>query len=174
MQAIFNHQNFWVNLDPFRAIDTIDMENFKEDVSGEWEYVMIKKKEKKESQEGEESAGEQSEDYGEEEDVLDMPPPWSPKLIVDKERFSEGVKKGAKTVFYKKCKVDFYAECKAVDGLIKRITLYEDYRRMITKEIRSYYSNRKDKLVIRRRFPYEFKMIEHYESLGPTHWKKMI
>jgi len=26
-----------------------------------------------------------------------------------------------------------------VDGLVKRVTLYEDYRRIITKEIRSYY-----------------------------------
>ena len=30
------------------------------------------------------------------------------------------------------------------------------------KEIRSFYSNRRDKLILRRRFPYEFKTIEHY------------
>ena len=52
-----------------------------------------------------------------------MPPPWSPKLAVDKEKFSEGVKNGAKTVFYKKCKIEYYAECKSVDGLVKRIIL---------------------------------------------------
>jgi hypothetical protein len=146
-------------------------------VTGEWEYVMIKKKEKKEGGEEDDRDVEEeeaSEEYGEEEDVLDMPPPWSPKLVIDKEKFSEGVKNGAKTVFYKKCKVDYYSECKSVDGLIRRVSLYEDYKRIITKEIRSYYSNRKDKLVVRRRFPYEFKLIEHYESLGETHWKKMI
>jgi hypothetical protein len=174
VEAVFNHLNFWVNLDPSRPIESIDLEHFNEDVTGEWEYVMIKKKEKKEAGEDEEIEEEESEDYGEEEDVLDMPPPWSPKLVIDKEKFSEGVKNGAKTVFYKKCKVDYYSECKSVDGLIRRITLYEDYRRIITKEIRSYYSNRKDKLVVRRRFPYQFKLIEHYESLGVTHWKKMI
>lgn len=172
-EAIFNHQNFWVNLDPTRPIESIDVEHFNEDVSGEWEYVMIKKKEKKENDDDE--GGEVSDDdFGDEEDVLDMPPPWSPKLVIDKEKFAEGVKNGAKTVFYKKCKVDFYSECKQVDGLVKRITLYEDYRRIITKEIRSYYSNRKDKLIVRRRFPYQFKLIEHFESVGQTHWKKMI
>ena len=172
-EAIFNHQNFWVNLDPTRPIESIDIENFNEDVSGMWEYVMIKKKEKKDNED--EEGGEASEDdFGDEEDVLDMPPPWSPKLVIDKEKFAEGVKNGSKTVFYKKCKVDFYSECKQVDGLVKRITLYEDYRRIITKEIRSYYSNRKDKLIVRRRFPYEFKLIEHFESVGQTHWKKMI
>jgi hypothetical protein len=53
IEAIFNHQNFWVNLDPSRAVDTIDVENFKEDVTGEWEYVMIQKKEKKENEDDE-------------------------------------------------------------------------------------------------------------------------
>lgn len=173
VEAIFNHTNFWVNLDPSRPIETIDLEHFNEDIIGEWEYVMIKKREKREEG-AEDEQVEDEEEEDEEEDVLDMPPPWSPKLMIDKEKFAEGVKNGAKTVFYKKCKVDFYAECKSVDGLVKRITLYEDYRRIITKEIRSFYSNRKDKLIIRRRFPYEFKLIEHYESIGATHWKKMI
>lgn len=160
-ESIFNHQNFWVNLDPTRPIESIDVERFNEDVNGEWEYVMIKKKEKKENEE-EEGAEVSEDEFGDEEDVLDMPPPWSPKLVIDKEKFAEGVKNGAKTVFYKKCKVDFYSECKQVDGLVKRVTLYEDYRRIITKEIRSYYSNRKDRLVVRRRFPYSFKLIEHF------------
>ena len=46
MECIFNHQNFWVNLDPTRQIENIDLEHFNEDLTGEWEYVMIKKKEK--------------------------------------------------------------------------------------------------------------------------------
>jgi hypothetical protein len=176
IEAIFNHQNFWVNLDPSRAVDTIDVENFKEDITGEWEDLMIQKKEKKEKEddEGSQGEGDSGSEYGDEEDVLDMPPPWSPKLVVDRERYSEGIKNGAKTVFYKKCKVDYYAECKSVDGLVRRITLYEDYRRLITKEIRSYYSNRKDRLTLRRRFPFEFKIIEHYDSCAPYYWKKMI
>ena len=46
-----------------------------------------------------------------EEDVLDMPPPWSPKLFVNKDKFLDLCPNGEKTVFYKKCKVDFYSEC---------------------------------------------------------------
>lgn len=45
------------------------------------------------------------------EDVLDMPPPWSPKLFVNKDKFLDLCPNGEKTVFYKKCKVDFYSEC---------------------------------------------------------------
>jgi hypothetical protein len=54
VEAIFNHMNFYVNLDPTRSIDSIDLENFYEDVTGEWEYVMIKKKAKQEGGEEDE------------------------------------------------------------------------------------------------------------------------
>ena len=104
-----------------------------------------------------------------------MPPPWSPQLFVNKDAFDLGVPNGIKTVFYKKCRVDFFSECTQIDGIVKRITLYEDYKRLITKEIRCYYQNRVDKLLVRRRFPYEFKLIEHYESYEKSHyWKKLI
>jgi hypothetical protein len=104
-----------------------------------------------------------------------MPPSWSHKLFVNKDKFLELCPNGEKTVFYKKCKVDFYAECSQVDGLVKRITIYEDYKRLITKEIRSHYKNRKDNLVLRRRFPYQFKLVEHYDSSASSHyWKKVI
>jgi hypothetical protein len=104
-----------------------------------------------------------------------MPPPWSPKLFVNKEKFAELCPKGEKTVFYRKCKVEYFSDCKQVDGLVKRVTIYDDFKRLITREIRSYYRFRRDKLVLRRRFPYEFKTIEHYESSEKmNHWKKMI
>lgn len=104
-----------------------------------------------------------------------MPPSWSPKLFVNKDKFLDLCPNGEKTVFYKKVKVDFYAECSQVDGLVKRITIYEDYKRLITKEIRCYYKNRRDKLIMRRRFPYHFKLIEHYESSERSHyWKKLV
>jgi hypothetical protein len=87
------------------------------------------------------------------EDILDMPPPWSPKLFVNKDKFIDLCPNGEKTVFYKKCKVDFYAECTQVDGIVRRITIYEDYKRLIVKEIRSYFKNRKDNLTPSSPFP---------------------
>ncbi len=59
--------------------------------------------------------------------------------------------------------------------MVKRVTIYEDYKRLITKEIRSEFRNRKDKLILRRRFPYQFKLIEHYESSEKSYyWKKLV
>jgi hypothetical protein len=41
--------------------------------------------------------------------LLDMPPPWPPKMYIDKEKFLKGTPLGESTVFYKKCRVDSYA-----------------------------------------------------------------
>jgi len=58
---------------------------------------------------------------------------------------------------------------------VKRVTIYEDFKKVITKEVRSYYKFRRDKLILRRRLPYQFKTIEHYEpSEKQNYWKKLI
>ena len=121
---------------------------------------MIQQGDKKKGDDDDENAeGGDDDDDDEEggakdEDVLDMPPPWSPKLFVNKDKFLDLCPNGEKAVFYKKCKVEIFADCSQVDGLVKRITIYEDYKRLITKEIRCYFKNRRDKLSLRRRFPY--------------------
>ena len=46
----------------------------------------------------------------------------------------------------------------------EKVTIYEDYKKIIVKEVRSYFKHRRDKLILRRRFPYKFITIEHYES----------
>ena len=110
---------------------------------------------------------------------MDMPAPWSPKLFVNKEKYYSLLPGGRKTVFYKKCKVEYFAEGVVakgrVDGLTKRITIYDDYKRLIVKEIRSFFTGRRDKLRMRRRFPYEFKTVEHFDSSEKSnYWKCMV
>lgn len=165
IEAIFNHKNFWINLDPTLDFSELLPLDFKDDTSGLWEYVMLEPGNKKDGDddEQEDDVDDDEEDDGElEEEPLDMPPPWSPKLFVNQDKFTDMCPNGEKTIFYRKCKVEIFSECRQVDGLVKRITLYKDYKRLITEEIRSYFACRKDKLIIRRRFPYEFKLIEHY------------
>lgn len=45
---------------------------------------------------------------------------------------------------------------------------------MKVKEIRYFYSHRSDKLVIKRRFPFEFKTIEEYGPGRMPHWHQII
>ena len=79
---------------------------------------MISPQDKKRKGEGDEDGDIAEEDDNDEEgmqgaddETLDMPPPWSPKLYINKDKFLDLCPNGEKTVFYKKCKVDFYAEC---------------------------------------------------------------
>lgn len=165
-------------MDPVRPIGEVNLD-FEHDQTGEWEYVMINNEDKKEDDD-DEGVDEEEDDDGDngvnnEDELLDMPPPWSPKLYVSKDKFIELCPKGEKTLFYKKCKVEFFSDCKQEDGLVKRVTIYSDYKKLITKEVRSFYKCRRDKLILRRRFPYEFKTIEHYEpSDKQNYWKKLI
>jgi len=176
IDSIFNHRNYWINMDWKRPITDVNLD-FEFETQGEWEYVMLKNDKKGEDDDNVEEEEDEDDDGGGngEEEVLDMPPAWSPKLFVNKEKFIELCPKGEKTIFYKKCKVEFFADCKQVDGLVKRLTIYEDFKRLIVKEVRSFFQFRRDKLLLRRRFPYQFKTIEHYESSKHTnHWKKLI
>ena len=63
--------------------------DFENETAGEWEYVMLKNEKKEGDEEVEEEEDDDDEDGGGkgDEEILDMPPPWSPKLFVDKEQF---------------------------------------------------------------------------------------
>lgn len=172
IEAIFNNQNFWINLTPQRPVKEVNLACDDD----EWEYVMLQHKGDRESYDDEPEENEDGEgEEDEEEDVLDMPPPWSPKLYLDKDKFLNLSPLGEKTVFYKKCRVDTYADCSQVDGLVKKISIYQDFKRLILLETRCYFRNRRDKLYLRRRFPYEFKLIEYYESsVKANYWRKLV
>ena len=165
VEGIFNNRNFWVNMRPDLPIDKIGIEDFdiKEKCEKEWEYVMLPTVHKR-IQEIVEGNGEveviEEEETG--DDILDMPTPWSPKLFIKKDAPEEMFYASQKTVYYLRSKVDVYAPYSQFDGLLTRITLYKDYKRQIINEVRSFYSSRADKLILRRRFPYEFKTVEEY------------
>jgi hypothetical protein len=54
-----------------------------------------------------------------------MPPPWSPKALIDKDAFLKGTPLGESTVFYIKVKVEKYSHYSQPDGLIEKFTIYE-------------------------------------------------
>ena len=67
-----------------------------------------------------------------------MPPPWPPKLSIPYEKYRLGSPLGEETKFYVKSKVDIYGESYnnnrfQIDGLVKMITIYEDFLRNIIK-----------------------------------------
>lgn len=107
IEAIFNHKNFWINLNPELKIQELNMD-FEGNI--EWEYVMLTEEDQRDD-EGEDDDDEDALSDKEEDlkDILDMPPPWSPKLFIDRDKYLNLCPNGEKTVFYKKCRVDTYA-----------------------------------------------------------------
>lgn len=54
-----------------------------------------------------------------------MPPPWSPKIYIEKDSFIRGTPLGESTTFYIKCKIEKYSDYSQTDGLVLKYTLYE-------------------------------------------------
>ena len=57
--------------------------------------------------------------------TLDMPPPWSPKIYIEKDKFLKGTPLGQQTTFFIKMKIDKYAEYSQPDGLVLKYTLFD-------------------------------------------------
>ena len=184
---VWSDKNFWIHMFESKAVGEVNYEFY----NGEdWEYVMfnVNSKETKKSEnldeENEEGAMEDLKPIPDEmgsdgyykkiERVLDLPPPWCPKLRIDKDVYAQKTPLGEKTLFYERCKVEHFADYTQFDGLIMRITFYHDYKRHLIKEMRNYYDKRVDKLAIRRRFPLEFKTVHDFAPGCPFHWKQIV
>ena len=203
VDGVFNDHNFWINMKPGLEVKDVNFDEMNTSMS--WEYVMLDTINKGSNGNKENDEGEKDEDYGEnkspgifdnvrkptmnkendefkfdDEPVielgeLDMPPSWPPKLYIEKENFLKLSPLGENQVFYVRSRVDNYAPYSQVDGLVQRITLFEDFKRLKVKEIRYFYQHRSDKLSLRCRFPYEFKTVEEYEpGKIPQHWKEVM
>lgn len=191
----FSNKNYYINLKnelPVREINFNNMNNGEKD---EWEYAMLDtikfpSLEKNGDVYGEEDhlnvkinpvLDDVQKNIEEIAHLIDMPMPWAPKLFISKDKFIKGSPLGELTKFYEKCRVDFYSKYSQIDGLTKRITFYKDFSRTMVKEIRCIYECRRNNLVMRCRFPYEFKTIEYYQHNNKPleqnsswpHWKSI-
>ena len=95
-------------------------------------------------------------------------------MRIDREVYAKKCPMGEKTLFFERCKVEYYAEYSQFDGLVMCLTYYHDYKRHVVKEIRWIYSRRSDKLTVRRRFPLEYKTVEDYAPGCIYNWKQIV
>ncbi len=64
--------------------------------------------------------------------TLDMPPPWSPKIYIEKDNFLRGTPLGETTTFFIKVKIEKYADYSQPDGLVMKYTQYEVKNQIIS------------------------------------------
>lgn len=88
--------------------------------------------------------------------VVSMPPSWVPKLILTQKQFDMRCPRGTRSTVYRKCVHDVFAhfgEAARWDGLLERLTLFQDLPRTKVKEIRETYARRADRLTDRTTDP---------------------
>ncbi|PSN57290.1 Dynein regulatory complex subunit 7 [Blattella germanica] len=157
LESLWNHTNYWVNLQDCKEgcknlkFDLTDLECWEHLLAGEpWFYRKV--------------------DIGEEDEItpdiilmekhLDMPTSWVQKLDISNSGYENRFPAGAKSVLYKKTKLEQFAPYVQEDGLVTRITTYDDYDRLEPLWVYEYYSNRVDCLTEIRRNVLEKSILE--------------
>ncbi|XP_076751284.1 dynein regulatory complex subunit 7 [Xylocopa sonorina] len=93
---------------------------------------------------------------------LDMPVSYVDEININEEDFERRYPNGSKTMYYKRVKVEFYAPYFHTDGLVQKITIYDDYNYITPVEVYEYYANRSDNLVETRRNMIDDTVVDYY------------
>ncbi|XP_011446060.2 dynein regulatory complex subunit 7-like isoform X1 [Crassostrea angulata] len=80
------------------------------------------------------------------EKYLDMPPSWVDALKLSHRDFQMRCPHGKKTKVYKRAKLEKFAHYLMKDGLISRLSVYEDRELTDLMKVHEYYAHRSDKL----------------------------
>ncbi len=168
IDAVFNNNNFWINLSPDKPINEID---FTFTNKNAWENVMLGNKETEEIDETELDQ-ERTVDTTE-QNIIDMPPAWPNKLFISQYAYNNRIPVPTQTFYFRKSKVDKYSTYSQVDGKILAIFRYKDFARVRLDEVEIRYRNRCDKLYKRIKKPYEHKIVDFYLPGQEYGWKKI-
>ncbi|KAI4477018.1 hypothetical protein M0802_014792, partial [Mischocyttarus mexicanus] len=141
IESIWNDENYWINMQDSICCDKINWNLTSTEL---WEHLL---------------PGEPWFMRGVEEDLieedikieqdkhLDMPVSYVNEIFINSLDFERRYPQGHKTKFYKKVKVDLYSPYVQLDGLIEKITTYDDYEYTVPIEIYEKYANRNDHLI---------------------------
>jgi len=175
VESLWNNKNYWANMqEPTEGPMNIAFDLSNPD---QWEYVFIEPGQKNALADGGEEedgdgmmmamGGEDEEVVEEEEEgedtILDIPPSWVIKLVVDRDMYQKRFcNHGQQTVLYHKAKLECFAENTHEQGMILRLTTFKDRLRTVPREMREEFSNRRDKLCKRTRYLLEGRVHESF------------
>ncbi|XP_025745063.1 dynein regulatory complex subunit 7 isoform X2 [Callorhinus ursinus] len=153
IESLWNHKNYWVNMQ--------DCWNGCKDLVFDlgdpvrWEYLLLGTDKAHLSMAEDEEDGmnddEDVENLGKEDEdkSFDMPSSWVEKIEVSPEVFETRCPNGKKVIQYKRAKLEKWAPYLNSNGLVCRLTTYEDLECTKTLEIKEWYQNREDMLELK-------------------------
>ncbi|XP_057338770.1 dynein regulatory complex subunit 7 isoform X1 [Microplitis mediator] len=140
VESIWNDRNYWVNMQTSTAIcSQIDWTLRDNSL---WESMLPG-----ESAEDQEIKADNDDSHGHVDKHLDMPTSYVEQIDIQSLDYERRFPNGRKTMMFKKTKVELFAPYVQMDGLIEKITVYEDYECKTVTHVYEKYSNRGDKLV---------------------------
>ncbi|XP_008833102.1 dynein regulatory complex subunit 7 isoform X1 [Nannospalax galili] len=153
IESLWNHRNYWVNMQ--------DCWNCCKDLVFDlgdpvrWEYMLLGSDKPYLSLTEDYDEGMDNDDDVEylgkedEDKSFDMPPSWVAQIEITPEEFETRCPNGKKVIQYKRAQVEKWAPYLNNNGLVCRLTTYEDLQCTKGLEIKEWYQNREDMLELR-------------------------
>ncbi|KAG8524304.1 Dynein regulatory complex subunit 7 [Galemys pyrenaicus] len=152
IESIWNHKNYWVNMQDCWNCCKDMIFDLGDPVK--WEYMLLgtDKPYLATSEEDEDVMNEEDDVESldkEEEKTFDMPPSWVEQIEISPEAFETRCPNGKKVVQYKKAKLEKWCPYLNSNGLVCRLTIFEDLACTNILEIKEWYQNREDQLELK-------------------------
>lgn len=167
IESVWNSTNYWVNMQICAdGLDTLDY-NFGN--VNHWQHLLLGEPIHLRSAEIDLNMDESEAAVAMilDEKHLDMPTAWSRKIVIPHEVLARKFPGGRKTTWYKRTLVEEYAPYVQNDGLVTKITRFDDFECTHAVQVEEIYENRQDKFV-KRVVQLDDEMItEYYDSGRP-------
>ncbi|NXI53986.1 DRC7 protein, partial [Chloroceryle aenea] len=169
IESVWNHRNYWVNMQDcgkgckdliFDLGDAI-----------RWEIMLLSNRPLQmfpDAKKVKELFVRDKDDVEKEEEdrSFDMPPSWVAPVQISPRDFETRCSRGRKVILYKQAKLEKWAPYLNGNGLVKRLTVYADLNYTEVVEVREWFKNREDMLVMREVNKQTQLTTEHF---GPGH-----
>ncbi|XP_027713724.1 dynein regulatory complex subunit 7 isoform X1 [Vombatus ursinus] len=184
IESIWNHKNYWVNMQ--------DCWNGCKDLTFDlgdpvrWEFLLLGTEKpylslyETEEEEGfAKDDGIENLDKEDEENNFDMPGSWVAQISISPTDFETRCPLGKKVIQYKQAKLEKWTAYLNGNGLVSRLTIYENMDCHRVVEIREWYKNREDLLEMRQvdkvlNWTTEYFKPGHFLALRVHIYKNMI
>ncbi|XP_060783023.1 dynein regulatory complex subunit 7 isoform X2 [Neoarius graeffei] len=159
IESVWNHENYWINMQDCRFGCT-EMTYDLHDVL-KWEYMLCGPGNS--SLLGEEQE-EQDDEETDESKHFEMPRSWVTQIHISEKDMESRYPGGSKVIRYRRAMLEKFSPYLLEDGLVTRLTTYDDPECTHINTVKEWYENRQDKLLKRELNKATNVTTEHFSS----------
>ncbi|RDD44284.1 Dynein regulatory complex subunit 7 [Trichoplax sp. H2] len=150
IECVWNNLNFWVNMQDCSE----GVQNMIYDLGdpAKWEFLFpnVDKPLLALHQKEDDSILDLDDDEEEiKDEQIDLPPVWIEAIEISRTEYQTRSPQGKKTILYKRAKLEKFAEYLVRDGLITKLSIFDDIEMKNVLKTKEWFKHRKDKLNLR-------------------------